>query len=78
MAMPCCASSSTYAAMLVPKAEIEAADQPPVSAALCDLSLLLATQPSPVALTEGPNPAHQQPSKHRMLGVWPGSVGQNS
>lgn len=55
-AVPRCASSSTYAAMLVPKAEIEAADRRGVSGALCDPSLLLAIQPSLVAPTEGPDP----------------------
>lgn len=55
-AVPRCASSSTYAAMLVPRAEIEAADRRGVSGALCDPSLLLAIQPSLVAPTEGPDP----------------------
>lgn len=55
-AVPRCASSSTYAAMLVPKAEIEAADRRGVSGTLCDPSLLLAIQPRLVAPTEGPDP----------------------
>lgn len=42
--------------MLVPKAEIEAADRRGVSGALCDPSLLLAIQPSLAAPTEGPDP----------------------
>lgn len=81
MAVPCCASSSTYVAMLVPKAEIEAADQSRVSGVVCDLSLLLAVEPRLVALTEGPNPAHQQRSTEhtlRTLGVWLGSLGQHA
>lgn len=43
--------------MLVPTAEIEAADRSGVSGVLCEPSLLRATQPSLVAPTEGPDPS---------------------
>lgn len=60
--------------MLVPKAEREAADPSRVSGVTVISACLLLFSPSLVAVTEGPDPAHQQHTRRHTLGVRLGSV----